>query len=219
MTKKILSRVLVIAAGIFTLFLTNSLYSQCKVIACNCCEEEQYYQVLDSVNNVIGTFSLQPNECSGPIGGLSWPEGATYRFVLDEQHCPQDNPISVYVTGCVCRLEPLDTIWLPCCNVSEKRSDKSNLDLKNFKLYQNYPNPFNPSTTINFDLPEDSFVTLTIYDITGKVILQPISNSLLKRGFHDYILNTKDKDLSSGIYFYKLIAGSYVDEKKMVLIK
>ncbi len=220
MTKKILFRILIFISFVFSFSLSQNLLGQCKVLACNCCDERQYYLLLDSVNTVKGSFFLDPNDCSSPIGGLAWPPGATYHFVLDPKYCPQDDPITVYVTGCVCRLEPLDTVRLPCCNQSlRQRLDKSNQDLKNYKLYQNYPNPFNPSTTINFDIPEDAYVTLTIFDVTGKVIIRPINHSFLKAGYHDYIWNTRESELSSGIYFYSLKAGNFSDEKKMVLIK
>ena len=90
---------------------------------------------------------------------------------------------------------------------------------KEFNLKQNYPNPFNPVTKISFELPESSNVTLTIYDAIGKVVIQPISGSELKAGCHEYIWNASQENLASGIYFYKLEAGSFSDQKKMILVK
>ena len=88
--------------------------------------------------------------------------------------------------------------------------------VKIFQLFQNYPNPFNPSTNIKFDLKEDSYVTLTVYNIIGQKVAELI-NSDLSAGFHNVIFNAVN--LSGGIYFYKLKAGSYSSVKKMELLK
>ncbi len=85
-----------------------------------------------------------------------------------------------------------------------------------FKLEQNYPNPFNPSTKIKFSLPESSFATLTIYDISGKVIDKAF-NGKLTAGVYEYSLD--GSKLSTGVYFYTLTAGSNVVTKKMLLTK
>lgn len=86
----------------------------------------------------------------------------------------------------------------------------------NYSLSQNYPNPFNPSTKISFDLPVSGFVTLKVYDITGKEIAQLV-NSDLNAG--TYKINFNSVSLSSGIYFYRISAGSFTDTKKMVFVK
>jgi hypothetical protein len=89
-------------------------------------------------------------------------------------------------------------------------------NITSFNLYQNYPNPFNPVTNIKFDLKENSFVTLKIYDETGKEI-QTLVNSRLNEGQHSY--NWNAENFSSGVYFYKITAGSFSDIKKMLFIK
>ena len=84
-----------------------------------------------------------------------------------------------------------------------------------FALMQNYPNPFNPSTTLSFDLPKASDVSLTIYNING----QQVANF---SGNYDAGTVSIDWDATShasGVYFYKLQAGQYSDTKKMVLLK
>lgn len=90
-----------------------------------------------------------------------------------------------------------------------------------FSLFQNYPNPFNPETNISFSLPEESEVNLKIYNLRGQLI-KVLVNSRLKPGLHVFTWDGKDesgRDLSSGIYFYRLIAGEYSEAKKMVRIK
>jgi len=90
-----------------------------------------------------------------------------------------------------------------------------------FKLMQNYPNPFNPTTTIVYQLPEDSYVTLTIYNILGQK-LKTVVNEFKKAGTYSYKINLEKeigRQLSSGVYFYTIQAGQFTDTKKMILMK
>jgi photosystem II stability/assembly factor-like uncharacterized protein len=84
-------------------------------------------------------------------------------------------------------------------------------------LYQNYPNPFNPSTIIKFDLPENSDVSMKIYDIQGKEIVSLINNEKLKAG--NYYIDWNGERYSSGVYFCKISAGNYSRTVRMVLLK
>ncbi len=85
-----------------------------------------------------------------------------------------------------------------------------------YALDQNYPNPFNPSTKISFSLPEQSNVTLKIFDILGNEVATVINE---KRSAGSYSVDWNAGNLSSGIYFYSLIADNFVQTKKMILIK
>jgi uncharacterized lipoprotein YddW (UPF0748 family) len=85
-----------------------------------------------------------------------------------------------------------------------------------FALHQNFPNPFNPSTRIEFDLPEMTRVTLTVYDILGREVKILVDDSL-PAGTHSVTWNATE--FSSGIYFYVLRAGAYTGVKKMVFTK
>jgi len=85
-----------------------------------------------------------------------------------------------------------------------------------FKLFQNYPNPFNPVTTIKYSIPERSFVSIKIYDVLGKEV-SILVNEEKPAGSYEIRLN--ESVLTSGIYFYRLKAGSYVETKKMILLK
>jgi hypothetical protein len=86
----------------------------------------------------------------------------------------------------------------------------------NFKLDQNYPNPFNPSTTISYELPVPSIVTLKVYDVLGKEIVTLV-NMEENAGVHEFDFNA-DK-LASGIYLYKIKAGTFEQTRKMILLK
>jgi hypothetical protein len=87
-----------------------------------------------------------------------------------------------------------------------------------FDLKQNYPNPFNPSTTIEYSVPQNSFVTLKLYDISGKEVATLV-NTEISAGNYSLNFNADAYHLSSGIYFYKLTAGNEVAVKKLMLIK
>lgn len=87
---------------------------------------------------------------------------------------------------------------------------------KNFSLSQNYPNPFNPSTTIKYTIPKQSKVTLKVFDVLGSE-LATLINKEQPQG--NYEVEFDGKDLTSGIYFYKLKAGDFIETKKMILLK
>lgn len=88
-----------------------------------------------------------------------------------------------------------------------------------YKLEQNYPNPFNPSTTINYSVPASSFVTLKVYDVLGNEI-STLVNEEKPSGNYEVEFNVGQTiSLSSGIYFYKLSAGPFVETKKMILLR
>ena len=87
-----------------------------------------------------------------------------------------------------------------------------------FVLNQNYPNPFNPSTIISFQLPATSNVTLKVYDILGNEVATLV-NEYKQAGAYNVEFGIKNVELSSGIYFYRLQVGDFVQTKKMILIK
>jgi hypothetical protein len=114
------------------------------------------------------------------------------------------------------------TVILPCCASKDNNLNQENLNKgitpSEFKLGQNYPNPFNPVTQIFFEIPVETQVKITVYDINGKLIDTPL-NTVAPAGRHELVWNANNLGLSSGVYLYKLEAGYYTDEKKMVLIK
>jgi photosystem II stability/assembly factor-like uncharacterized protein len=83
-------------------------------------------------------------------------------------------------------------------------------------LEQNYPNPFNPVTTIRFTLPQQGFVTLKVYDILGEEVITLLSGEFLA-GQHSVRWDASNKP--SGVYFYRLESGSFVQTKKLVLLR
>ncbi len=87
---------------------------------------------------------------------------------------------------------------------------------KSFVLEQNYPNPFNPTTNIKYQIVNNSFVSLKVYDILGREV-ETLVNESLKPG--TYEVDFDGSNLSSGVYYYRMEAGNYFETKKMLLVK
>jgi len=87
---------------------------------------------------------------------------------------------------------------------------------KMFSLEQNYPNPFNPATTIAYSIPKESQVSLKIYDVMGREVVEVVNG---RQSAGDYNVEFDAASLASGTYFYKLTAGDFISVKKMVLLK
>jgi hypothetical protein len=126
---------------------------------------------------------------------ISWPSGLTQRFA-------NLNPDAIY----------------PVVEGQEIGLNKHESGVPlNYALMQNYPNPFNPSTTINYQVKEKSFVTIRVFDNTGREINSLINNTL-SPGY--YSISFDGSKLTSGVYFYSfIIDGLVLDSKKMILIK
>ena len=96
--------------------------------------------------------------------------------------------------------------------------NENNISVDKFELQQNYPNPFNPSTTIVYQLPQESKVSLKVFDVLGNEVANLVEETQ-SAGVHNFQFSISNYSLPSGIYFYKLQAGSFVQTKKMTLIK
>ncbi len=91
-----------------------------------------------------------------------------------------------------------------------------NILTNSFNLYQNYPNPFNPTTQIEYYLPKDQKVCITVYDILGNEV-KTLIDGFQSAGNHSLLFN--GSELASGLYFYRIVAGNFIQVKKMVLLK
>ncbi len=107
----------------------------------------------------------------------------------------------------------------------ESESEFSNLDSKPFLmtsvLFKNYPDPFNPSTTISYNLIENTHVTLKVYNTVGQLV-KTVVEDYQAEGYHEMIWDGRNEvgaTVSSGIYIYRMTAGSFVETKRMLLLK
>ncbi len=116
-------------------------------------------------------------------------------------------------TGFACGRNGVLLKYIPCPDVV---NGNNNLTLTEYKLFQNYPNPFNPTTKLSFIISHPSLVTLSVYDILGNVVAKLVDEY---REAGRYEITFDATNLQSGIYFYTLKAGSFIETKKMILIK
>jgi len=95
-------------------------------------------------------------------------------------------------------------------------SERTQILPNDFDLLQNYPNPFNPGTTIRFDLPTAGKIKLAIYNLRGELVRTPVDGEMPAGYYH---ISFEANDLASGIYFYRMEAGTYMMTRKMILQK
>ena len=101
-------------------------------------------------------------------------------------------------------------------SVKKQRNFKGSLVVTEYALEQNYPNPFNPTTTINYQIPKDGSVTITVFDNLGREVATLVNE---QKEAGRYSVQFDATRLSSGVYYYSLKAGDYKAVKKLVLLK
>ncbi len=97
-----------------------------------------------------------------------------------------------------------------------KNEDENKYFVTDFDLSQNFPNPFNPTTAIKYQIPERSYVILKIYGVLGNEIATLVHE---EKPSGSYEVEFDGANLTSGIYFYQLRTGNFVETKKMVLLR
>ncbi|MDQ3021303.1 MAG: DUF1501 domain-containing protein [Bacteroidota bacterium] len=163
----------------------------------------------DLVNN--GVYGNNPDLVNLSSGNLifQYDFRQIYASVLKQLFAANDQELLNVL------LQPFNTLPLIIPQIPQPGKQSS----KDFILSQNFPNPFNPVTKISYTLQNESYVSLKIYDTSGKVV-QTLVSGYKNAGQYSVTFDVSGKsNLSSGIYFYKLKAGSYEDTKKMTLIK
>ena len=158
--------------------------------------------------NVNGTHNVVADDnsfTSGPPASAPWSFEHVFTATGNNPYyCqPHGGPGGSGMSGVI-------TVELPV-SVSDNE-----LFVNKFELNQNYPNPFNPSTTIRYSIPSDGFVKLSIFNTIGEEV-RTLVNEFKVAGSHDENFNAAE--LTSGIYFYKLQTGNFVETKMMILMK
>ncbi len=130
---------------------------------------------------------------------------AGYRYANNDS-CfalyPENGPINIWVA-------------VGCAGTLVNTTPNSTV-IKNYELAQNFPNPFNPSTNINYNVAEEGFVNIVLYDVLGKEV-KTIVNEYKPAG--SYLIGFNAEDLPGGAYFYKMTVNRFTDVKKMILMK
>ena len=123
------------------------------------------------------------------------------------------------------RFEGRADVQLSSANVRNSGNSPMNIEITNsninaiptsFALDQNYPNPFNPSTIISYQLPEQQYVNVVIFNMLGEEV-STLVNEVKEAGYHK--VEWSGSNLTSGVYFYRIEAGDFVSVKKMMLMK
>ena len=142
---------------------------------------------------------------SGAVSSSAWVYEHTFNSVgTNPYYCAQHGgPGGVGMSGVV-------TVE----NATDVGDD--NISVLKFELDQNYPNPFNPSTSIQYSIASRQFVTLKVYDVLGNE-LATLVNEYKSTGSYEITFDASS--LTSGVYFYKMQAGPYVQTRKMILMK
>lgn len=176
-------------------------------------DDEELENVLWTTTVDSSSALLPQDDVDGLLASLNIEEGASVDvrwtvFLSDGRDTVQVSTIS-------------GIEYTPVSNVTSiERSGTSSTEIENlpvaFNLEQNYPNPFNPTTTIRFTVPEISEVRVSVYDVLGRQVAQLV-NQEMAPGVHDVSFDASR--LSSGMYIYRLEAGSFVQTRKMMLIK
>jgi hypothetical protein len=151
---------------------------------------------------------------NAPFSATAFHAGYAYTFV----NPGSDSILNVIVAGGVTPGSAISSqtwVYSDTITITGIKEIK-NISPSGYKLFQNYPNPFNPSTTMNFSIPEYSFVTLEIFNLLGEKIVTLVSQDLSK-GTYEYKWNAEG--MTSGTYFYRLTAGEYSEVRKLLLLK
>ena len=185
----------------------------------------EYGDSLDGLNNYIDLlrsvrYSFQEIQACYYIPHIGPCDAAFPRYYYDQE----ENECLEFTWGGCGGLVPFETMedCESSCNESVQVSSNQTIDYPViFKLNNCYPNPFNPITTLRYDLPEHSYVNVTVYDMLGREI-RTLVNTTQDAGFKSVIwdaTNNYGKPVSTGVYLYKIQAGDFVQTKKMVLLK
>ena len=202
---------------------------------------EQWSQVYGDVENEYALSIKQDSDGGYIVGGTteSFSGGVEYDFWLfktdasgnqewsgnyggeadDDFHCVILTAENHYLMGgsTVSFGDEDGDILLICAEGSGTSVEHfANNTLCDFTLHAPYPNPFNPATTISYNLPEASFVELTVFDIRGREVAK-LAEGWTTAGSHQILFNAEN--LASGVYFYRLNAGEFSECKKMLLVK
>ena len=159
-----------------------------------------------------GGFSTKTDSVS--VGSTSPGNQDSVQFVVTAPATDTVGTYSIIYVGDNASYEPVGGV-ISAMSLTGVRTVAPTVPIS-FNLYQSYPNPFNPTTIISYDLPNEEYVTLAVYDILGRRV-GTVVNSDQQPG--KYKVTFDGHSLSSGVYFYRLTAGSFTSVKKMLLMK
>lgn len=168
-----------------------------------------------AVETIIGMSSIEfwgPEFASQDVDGDGYSNGVELQDPNGEWTFGSVDPGDISAVS-----HPGDADDIPKVTSINYVSDSKNV----FKLENSYPNPFNPTTSINFNIAENSNVVLEVYNSLGEKVATLVDQYFIQ-GKYSTVWNAKDdfgNKVNSGLYIYRLVANDFVDSKKMVLLK
>jgi hypothetical protein len=171
--------------------------------------QDSVLSTTETVNVPAGTFTnclKIRNQRRDSLGVVTYREYSFYARNIGEVMRVREIPVNQVHTDYLIQYSAVTSV----------EGREADLIPRKIALLQNYPNPFNPSTTIRFSLPQRSLVTLKVLDMLGREVATLVDGEM-DAGEHSVVFNTSG--LSSGVYFYRLKAGNFVEQKKMVFVK
>jgi len=200
-------------------------------------QQIQYFPTYSPVSGSKLFFSVHNPNGAGPgqiqfsyTGGDDWEFGANvnyesgstsgwveYSIDLESHVGNEIDQVIIIPVGDNSAATYLDNVYFSDSSELTVSTYKEIYRVESFSLNQNYPNPFNPSTTISFTLRNAVNVTLRIYNVIGQEVATLINGNTMNMGTHTISFNASS--LSSGMYLYRLEAGSFTSTKTMMLIK
>jgi hypothetical protein len=188
---------------------TNELHTRYSLLRKTILSEGSLYHYIDSIHALVNEAQVRHYQ-RWPILGINvgTPE-------VDAQPTTFDGEITKFKKWISTRLSWLDAN-MPGKDIQATGVQGTVVIPKDFMLFQNYPNPFNPTTVINYYIPVASPVVVKVYDILGQEVMTLVNE--VKSAGH-YSINFNASALSSGIYFYRITAGTFTQSKQMMLIK
>ncbi len=188
-------------------------------------DDRAYDMTMDAAGNIFLAGKTTAYGTSDDFLSCSYSSNGDFRWLMAYNNSAAngndyatriitDAAGNVYVTG-ASNGAGNDYVTIKYSSITGIQSNNNQIPL-NYSLKQNYPNPFNPSTKIEFSLPADGNVKLSVYDISGREI-QNLVDNYLNAG--TYSIDFNASELSTGTYFYRLTSGSFNETKKMILVK
>jgi len=214
--------VILIKLGSVPTFNISVLYPNSRVKLFLGRTEEIHYWTTENIENVKIEFSLDSGDNWNNIIN-STPSTGSYSWLVNADSTSSECLIKISDASNNQIFDISDSTFTIDSLIVSVDPYNSDIPIE-FSLNQNYPNPFNPTTTINYQIPELSFVTIKVYDVLGNEIVTLVNE---EKAVGSYEVEFNATLLPSGVYFYRLQAGSpsagsgqsFVETKKMVLMK
>jgi hypothetical protein len=179
------------------------------VSSANRCQDTPFIIKHKNGTDTVRVNQVQNGSTWKLIGSYTFSNDTTQKIIISNAGTPGTSV--TYIVA--------DAVRLISYNPATSVKKNENIQITDFKLYQNYPNPFNPSTVISYQLSVNSYITLKIYDILGREVATLV-DEYKEAGIYEVEFNVAQTiSLCSGVYFYTIQAGDYLETKKMILLR